>query len=177
MFLDMKSSTTLAEQLGPEKFFKLLNTFFRDISEPILEREAEIYQYVGDEIVLTWETEDGIRDNNCVFVFIEILAQIHSRRHHYESEFGIVPEFKAGVHFGEVVTAEIGDIKKEIVYNGDVLNTTARIQSICNEHNSKLIVSESLASRLSLPEFVERRSLGPVRLRGKLEPVPLVALL
>ena len=51
MFLDMKSSTTLAETLGGQKYFSLLNTFFRDISEPILVREAEIYQYVGDSHV------------------------------------------------------------------------------------------------------------------------------
>ncbi|MCZ6758404.1 MAG: adenylate/guanylate cyclase domain-containing protein [Bacteroidetes bacterium] len=176
MFLDLKSSTMLAETMGGELYFSFLNTFFRDISEPILERGAEIYQYIGDEVVLTWPAEVGLRDANCIRVFIEILAEIHSRRDYYLSEFDHVPEFKAGVHFGDVITAEIGDIKREIVYNGDVLNTTARIQSMCNQFDQILIASEALVSALELPEFIEPRSLGDVAIRGKAEPIPLVAL-
>ena len=79
MFLDMKSSTTLAETLGGQQYFSLLNTFFRDISEPILERGAEIYQYIGDEVVLTWPVESGFWDANCIRVFFEILAEIEHR--------------------------------------------------------------------------------------------------
>jgi adenylate cyclase len=176
MFLDMKSSTTLAETLGGQKYFSLLNTFFRDISEPILEREAEIYQYVGDEVVLTWPVELGFRDANCIRVFFEILAEVERRREYYEAEFGHVPEFKAGLHFGDVITAEIGDLKKEIVYNGDVLNTTARIESMCNKYDQQLIASEELVSHLKLPDFVASRSLGPVALRGKADTIPLIAL-
>ena len=176
MFLDLKSSTMLAETLGGEKYFSFLNTVFRDISEPILERDAEIYQYIGDEVVLTWPVERGLHDANCIRVFIEILAEIHSRREHYMSKFGYVPEFKAGVHYGDVITAEIGDLKKEIIYNGDVLNTTARIESMCNQFDQRLIVSEALVSALELPEFINPLPLGKVELRGKAEPISLVAL-
>ena len=80
------------------------------------------------------------------------------------------------MHFGDAITAEIGDIKREIFYNGDVLNTTARIQSMCNPFDRILIASESLVSALELPEIIEPRSLGDVALRGKAEPIPLVAL-
>ena len=177
MFLDMKSSTALAETLGGRRYFSLLNTFFRDISEPILEREAEIYQYIGDEVVLTWPVESGFRDANCIRVFFEILAEVEYRRGYYEREFGLVPEFKAGLHFGDVITAEIGDLKKEIVYNGDVLNTTARIESMCNEYDQQLIASEELVTQLELPNFITATSLGPVALRGKAGAMPLVALL
>ena len=176
MFLDMKSSTMLAEKLGGERYFSLLNTFFRDSSEAILEREAEIYQYVGDELVLTWPVEVGLRDGNCVRVFFEILAEVQRRRDYYLSEFDHVPEFKAGLHFGEVITAEVGDLKKEIVYNGDVLNTTARIESLCNGYGQQLIASEILVSHLELPGFIDPKPLGPVVLRGKAEAIPLVAL-
>lgn len=176
MFLDMKSSTTLAETLGGRQYFSLLNTFFRDISDPILERDAEIYQYIGDEVVLTWPVASGFRDANCIRVFFEILAEIEHRRAYYEAEFGHVPAFKAGLHFGDVITAEIGDLKKEIVYNGDVLNTTARIQSLCNQYDQLLLASEELVAELELPKFLATKSLGPVELRGKAEPLPLVAL-
>ena len=53
MFLDLKSSTTLAERLGLENYYALLNDFFHEISEPVRTTGAEIYQYVGDEVVFT----------------------------------------------------------------------------------------------------------------------------
>ena len=146
------------------------------MSESIQERGAEIYQYIGDEVVLTWPRDVGLRDANCVRVFIEIMAEIHSKREEYLATYGHVPEFKAGLHFGEVISAEIGDIKREIVYNGDVLNTTARIQSKCNELGFRLLASEVLVDALDIPEFIEYSPLGGVSLRGKSSPTPLVGL-
>jgi adenylate cyclase len=35
---------------------------------------------------------------------------------------------KAGAHVGRVVATEVGTIKSEIVFHGDVVNTTARVQ-------------------------------------------------
>jgi adenylate cyclase len=111
-----------------------------------------------------------------VRIFFRIRKAIDAARDAYLAEFGVVPEFKAGLHFGDVVTAEIGDLKKEIVYSGDVLNTAARIQSLCNQLGQKLIASAELASALALPETVMQRTLGDVDLRGKAEPVALVGL-
>ncbi len=125
MFLDLKSSTTLAEELGHERYYGLVNEFFRDISGPVLDNAGEIYEYVGDEAVLTWEEEKGLKDARCLRVFFEIDRIIEGKQQQYLDLFGVVPEFKAGVHLGEVISAEIGDLKKGLVFNGDVLNTGA----------------------------------------------------
>ena len=104
------------------------------------------------------------------------MTEIEGLREYYKSKFGHVPAFKAGLHFGDVITAEIGDLKKEIVYNGDVLNTTARIESMCNKYDQQLIASKELVSHLKLPDFIVAKSLGPVFLRGKADTIALIAL-
>ncbi len=176
MFLDLKGSTTLAEEMEGERYFSFLHEYFAEMSEAILETNADIYQYVGDEVVLTWTVKSGIEEASCVRVFFLIEALIQARREHFLSEYGEVPEFKAAVHAGDVITAQIGDIKSEIVHNGDVLNTTARIQATCNQLGHKLLASEELIQRLTLgPEYTVR-SLGPVPLRGKGEAVNLYAV-
>ncbi len=159
-----------------EAYYGLLNTFFRDLTEPILESSAEIYQYVGDEVVLTWPLDEGLSRANCLRIFSRIDAVIEGRRDRYMSRFGVVPQYKAGVHHGEVITAEIGDLKKDIVYNGDVLNTTARIHASCNSLGKRLLVSRSLVDLLTVPDTFRSESVGPVPLAGKAEPVELVAL-
>ena len=68
----------------------------------------------------------------------------------YIDDFGRLPEFKAGVHGGKVMAAEVGTVKKKIAYHGDVLNTTARIQDQCNAFQQKLLVSKALLNELVL---------------------------
>ena len=94
----------------------------------------------------------------------------------YLSRWGHVPEFKAGLHAGEVVSAQIGGLKREVVYSGDVLNTTARIRSLCGELGEDLLVSRELQSQVQLPSGLETRPVESVSLRGKEREVGLVAI-
>jgi adenylate cyclase len=174
MFLDLQDSTSIAEQLDIAAYYSLLNDFFHDIAEPVLATKAQIYQYVGDEVVLTWPMASGLQDANCVRVFHEIDAAIQRNGPHYLERYGLLPRYKAGLHSGEVISAEIGDLKRALIYTGDVLNTTARIRSECNRLNARLLVSSVLYERLSLPPGVEAESLGEVALPGKRHAIRLV---
>ncbi|WP_431121984.1 adenylate/guanylate cyclase domain-containing protein [Flagellimonas flava] len=177
MFLDMKSSTTIAEQIGHAKYFNLLKDCYADMGNPILECSGEIYQYVGDEIVLTWTERNGLYKNNCIRCFFEISATFQQKRSYYEATYGDVPVFKAGIHMGLVTTGEIGSLKKEIIYTGDVLNTTARIQAECNTYGKTILISERLVEKLSPAMDPYRASkIAKLQLRGKKELVQLYTL-
>lgn len=176
MFLDLKGSTALAEEMDADCYFDFLHRYFTEMSEPILETDAEIYQYVGDEIVLTWKMRRGLEEDSCIRVFFLIEDQVHAHRDYFLQTYGVVPEFKAGIHAGEVITAQIGELKREIVYNGDVLNTTARIQALCNQLGQKLLVSAELMERLSLGSEYTVLELASVPLRGKTEALALCAV-
>ncbi|MHC4457755.1 MAG: adenylate/guanylate cyclase domain-containing protein, partial [Planctomycetota bacterium] len=54
MFMDLKSSTTYAEKLGHIKYSQFIQDCFFDITDVITKYDAKIYQYVGDEVVLSW---------------------------------------------------------------------------------------------------------------------------
>ncbi len=66
-----------------------------------------------------------------------------------------------------MITAQIGEIKSEIVHNGDVLNTTVCIQALCKDLGHRLLVSAKLMDQLQLGSEYVVESLGPVPLRGK----------
>ncbi len=176
MFLDMKSSTTIAEKLGHIEYFKMLKRYYADLSDPIVQYGGEIYQYVGDEVVVTWKLPKGFADNNCLNCFFEMKASLSKQASKYQSDFGVVPTFKAGIHLGEVTTGEIGVIKKEITFSGDVLNTTARIQGLCNSYEVDLLTSEKLTKALKLNGDFKARALGETELRGRNEKVRLFTI-
>ncbi|WP_166437092.1 adenylate/guanylate cyclase domain-containing protein [Niastella caeni] len=176
MFLDMKSSTTIAEHLGHVRFYTLLNELFHEISQPVIQTKAEIYQYVGDEVVLTWEMEDGLKNSNCLKIFFMFQEILHRNGENYFKKFGVTPAFKAGLHFGKVVSAQIGDLKREIVYNGDVLNTTARIQNECNKYQRDCLVSGTLMNKLKQMNGFLWEKIDTVTLRGKESEVELFSV-
>jgi len=173
MFLDMKSSTTIAEELGHIKYFELLKEYYSDLSDAIINYSGEIYQYVGDEIVVSWKYKKGLENNNCIKCFFAMKEDLNKRRDWYNKNFGILPAFKAGFHLGEVTTGEIGALKKEIIFTGDVLNATARIQGLCNQYNVELLVSNDLIEQLDIGSKLTTKSLGKIDLRGKKENIEL----
>ncbi len=170
---DMKSSTTNAENIGHESYFDLLKAYYADMTDAILETSGQIYQYVGDEIVVTWPEKEGIYQNNCIQCFAKISEVIEQKRDGYLKQFGLVPEFKAGFHIEEVTTGEFGIIKKDIIYTGDVLNTTARIQAECNTYNTKALISEELLDELQKEDAISFIPIGQLMLRGKTETIQL----
>jgi adenylate cyclase len=176
MFLDLNSSTTMAEHLGDKMYHALLKDFFADITEPILENKGEIYQYVGDEVIIAWKHEDGIRNSQCIQCFFDIKLHIEQLKDKYLRRYGLVPSFKAGIHCGKVMAGEVGIIKRDITYSGDVLNTTSRILSMCKEFNAEVISSADLVAKLCLPGHYAARPLGAIKLRGKEKEMLLSAL-
>lgn len=173
MFLDMKSSTTIAESLGHKKYFELLQDYYADMTKAIIETSGEVYQYVGDEIVVTWTEKSGLYKNNCIHCFRKIYEAIDKKKEKYMKQFGLVPEFKAGYHIGDVTTGEIGIIKKELIYTGDILNTSARIQAECNTYNSKVLISEELAKKLKEEDGFSCIKIDNLLLRGKKHSIQL----
>ncbi len=176
MFLDVKSSTTIAERLGNIHYFNFINDFFADITDAIVNSKGKIYQYVGDEVVVSWSLKAGREGNNCIRCFFEAEQAIAERGTYYRKRYGFYPEFKAGYHFGRATIGEIGLIKKDIVFSGDVLNTTARIQSLCNEYQAKILLSHDLLEQLPLGDVYFHKSVGHIQLRGKTEKIEIYKL-
>lgn len=166
MFLDMKSSTTIAESLGHIKYFELLDTYYNIMSDPIINSYGEVYQYIGDEIVISWKPGNGISEANCIKCFFDIRDQLNKQREVLLQEYGFEIGFKAGIHFGEVTIGEIGALKKEIVFTGDVLNTTARIQSLCKKLNADLLISGAIKELLPHSNY-QYSSKGEIELEGR----------
>jgi adenylate cyclase len=143
----------------------------------VLQTKAEIYQYVGDEVVLTWEVDDGLENSNCLKTFFMFQERLEKNSESYLKNFGVRPQFKAGLHFGKVISAQIGDLKREIVYNGDVVNTTARIQSECNTYQRDCLVSGALMNRLKNMNRFRWEKIGAVTFRGKEKQVELYSVM
>jgi len=174
MFLDINNSTEIAEQLGHRQYHSLLNSFFTDITDPVINRHGAIYQYVGDEVVISWKSDIGKKEANCIHCYFDIEDRIERIGDSYKRIFGIVPSFKAGIHVGTAAVGEVGFIKRDIVFSGDVLNTAARIQETCKKFDANILTSQHLIDQLEPDPSLVYQSIGSITLKGKKEKVELV---
>ena len=176
MFMDLKSSTSIAEKLGHLTYSSFIRDCFADINDVLYPFYAQVYQYVGDEIVVMWPMSEGLNHRACIKFYFGVKQQFQKKSKYYETTYGLLPVFKAGLHMGNVTAVEIGEIKKDIAYHGDVLNTAARIQSVCNQYNSDFLASEILIEKVGIDEGMTSEYLGKVLLKGKTEKIGIFSL-
>ena len=169
MFLDLKGSTALAEKLGHHDYSRFIKECVHELTPIIQKHQAQVYQYVGDEVILFWQTKDGIKKLNCLKAFFEFRLILKRRQEHFKTKYGEAPQFKAGMDAGVITMTEIGDIKREIAFHGDVLNTAARLEKKCNEFSEVLIISEHVLDLIDKKDTFEFRFLSDMPLLGKTE--------
>ena len=176
LLIDLRGSTQIAERLGNLRYHAFFSRFIGDVSASITRFRGEVHRYVGDEVILTWTAEEGLRDARCVRSVFAISDSVQAVATAYEADFGVVPSFWAGLHLGPVVTGEIGTIKHEIAFLGDTLNAASRIQQAGKDLQRSFLASAAVISALDLPNDIASESLGPIELRGVEDSVELFAL-
>ena len=176
LFMDLEASTSMAESLGHKVYSRLIQECFQDLTLVALEYDAAIYQYVGDEVILSWPAgrvgsqSDSVR---AFFFFERILAE---KRSSYQERFGVVPVFRGGIDMGPVTATEIGDLKRDIAYHGDVLNTAARILGLCKERRQRLLVSDRVGDAVEADPTVRSSWRDEVIMKGKREQTTVYSL-
>ena len=174
MFLDLKDSTPIAEKLGHKEYFKFIRDFIAYVSSGIMKHNGRIYQYLGDEIVVWWP-DSSLNARKCIQAILEIRKELNKNGERFRRRYGVVPDYKAGLHVGTVMVGQIGIVKKDLVMSGDAINTAARIRSACNDLNQKYLASKELVELMEMKDW-QTESLGPIELKGKNETMDLYAL-
>lgn len=173
-FIDLKNSTPTAEALGHKKYFFFIRDFVHHISSALLLYDGLIYQYIGDEIVASWLLTDKNREKT--IKAIEMAQRIiRDENGYYRRKYGVVPEFRVGLHCGMVMVGEIGLVKKDIAISGDAMNTTARIRSLASEVNQDILASGDFVEELGIHKGITRPE-GSFELKGKENAVQVYSL-
>ena len=173
LFLDLKDSTSHTERLGHRRYSQLIRSCYDDLCDLVMDSEAEIYQYVGDGVVLSWLAKEGVEDQ-CLQLFERFHRKLQTRGDEYRSRFEVTPGFRGGADRGIATVTEVGYVKREIAYHGDVLNTAARLEASCKSLGAELLISESVF--LNLADRSRFTARGELELRGKQKLVQVYSL-
>jgi adenylate cyclase len=143
--MDLQQSTTIAEQLGELKYHEFLKRYFYDLTYSIAAHGGNVYRYVGDQVVVSWMLDTGLKNSNAVQCFFSAREFIKQHEKFYQESFNIIPSFRGVLDMGEVLTAEVGFDKQQLVFYGDVVQRIGEIEKVCKREHQDIVVSEFLA--------------------------------
>ena len=166
LFADIVGSSAIVERLGPVEASQFLRDCFADVSEPILAWRGQVYQHVGDGVVITWPDATAGSVQRGIECFFGIRRSLAARGQHYLSRYEARPEVRAAMHLGGVVATWVGEAKRELALHGDVMHATARLQSRCQELGATFLVSADCLQQVGPPGRFDARDVGVLDLRG-----------
>jgi adenylate cyclase len=176
LFVDIAGSTGLAERLGGIGIHRFLDRTFRLLTTAVVDTRGEVLNYVGDEVIVTWPERSGAIDCRPLLCFVAMREELLRASSQFEREFGAAPRVRGSLHFGPVIVGEIGDIKRAIVFNGDVMNTAARLEELSRNVEGGFLASRAAMARFnSAPPFAVR-DLGQLPIRGRADGIDVVGL-
>jgi adenylate cyclase len=176
LFVDIVGSTALAERVGPVAVHQFLNRVFVLASDPVDDHRGEIYQYVGDEMVITWTEVAGRSAGRPIACFAAIETALEAAEPDFVRDFGVAPRVRGALHVGPVVVGEVGGRRRDIVFHGDVMNTTARLEQLARDLDRRLVISADAIGRLAGADEYPVEDLGARMLRGRAGPVQVYAV-
>ncbi len=176
LFVDIAGSTGLAERLGGVGIHRLLDHTFRLLTLSVVDYRGEVLNYVGDEVIVTWQESSGAIDYRPLRCFMAMRDELARASNQMEREFGAVPRIRGSLHFGPVIIGEIGDVKRAIVFNGDVMNTAARLEEHSRNVEGGFLASRAAIGRFSSTPPFEVRDLGRLPIRGRADGIDVVGI-
>lgn len=176
MFLQIHNSDQVIKKIGRLNFHELLKEVSYRITPVILAHYGIIHHYVEDEIVVYWSKSKGYKNAHCVRLFYAIHHHFEGIKQEMYSKYEAFPVFYAAIHAGEVVQGEIGEIKSEIAFYGDVMNTASRMLALCHSLSKPVLVSGEVRSNTTLPSIFQWVDCDSQVLRGKRSDTHLFSL-
>ena len=176
LFVDIAGSTGMAERLGGLAIHRLLDRTFRLLTLSVVDYRGEVLNYVGDEVIVTWPERDGAIDCRPLRCFGAMRDELAGAAPQLQREFGVTPRIRGSLHFGPVIIGEIGDVKRAIVFNGDVMNTAARLEELSRQVDGGFLASRAAMDRFSSALPFAVRDLGRLPIRGRLDGIDVVGI-
>jgi len=168
LFSDIRSFTTISEDMSPQKTFDFLNSYFELMAPIIRQYNGFINKFIGDGIMAIFpdKPEDAV---DAAIMMLQVLQEHSHELLKHSIEIGI------GIHTGRVILGTLGDRDRmEATIIGDTVNVASRMEEMTKYLGTPLLISANSYELIDERENYLVRYLGPLEVRGKMMHLPVL---
>ena len=147
LFSDIRSFTSISENMAPDDLVNSLNKYFSGQVDIIMNRSGIVDKYIGDAIMAFWGAPVKHEDD-AVQALLSGLDMIEAVKSFNENQKKLgKPEFLVGIgiNYGTVTVGNIGcERKMDYTVIGDMVNLASRIEGLTKTYNTGILISETL---------------------------------
>ena len=178
LFSDIRSFTTITEQLGAQGTVALLNEYFTMMVDCIQREEGMLDKFIGDAIMAAFGIPVGHDDDadRAVRTAIAMMSELRAWNQSRIRDGKLPVDIGIGLNSDSVVSGNIGS-KKRMDYTiiGDGVNLAARLESACKQYGAHILISEF--TYRALRGTYRMREVDIVVVQGKTKPVSIYEVL
>ena len=164
LFSDIRTYTTLAEEMTPRQNFKFVNSFVGKMGPVIRENQGFVNQFLGDGIMALFP----VNAEHALSAAIGMQKAIHLYNERRTSEGNIPISVGIGMHTGPLVMGIIGDVQRnDTAIISDTVNTASRMEGVTKFYGAQIILSEESLKTIKNKNIFGLRYLGKVKVKGK----------
>ncbi|TGK62454.1 guanylate cyclase [Leptospira wolffii] len=168
LFSDIRSFTTLSEQMTPAQNFNFINSYLSRMSPIIQRHNGFIDKFIGDAIMALFQR--NVID--AVSAGVEMQRYLKEYNEHRHRQGYIPIQIGVGIHSGSLMLGTIGaEERLEGTVISDTVNLASRIESLTKVYGSRIAVSESTVEEVKKEGRFNFRFLDRVKVKGKQKPV------
>ncbi len=173
IFLDIRSFTSMSEDMTPKEIFLFLNSFFERVSPVIRTNGGFIDKYLGDGIMALFPG----KADHAVKAAVEILDMLKIYNGHRQKCNYRAVRIGIGIHTGSLMLGTVGEVERmDSTVISDAVNLCARLESITKEYCINIALSEDTYNSMENRNFAEVRCVGKIPLKGKRRPISIFEL-
>lgn len=178
LFADIRNFTQLSTVMQPEQVVELLNRYFSTMVDIIFKNGGTLDKFLGDGLMALFGVPYSIEkpEERAVRTALEMLEALQVMNRELEAKGMLRLDIGVGINAGPVVAGNIGSSQRhEYTVIGDTVNLAARLEALNKETRTQILVSASVYD--SIRNTFRTRQLGPLRIRGKPEPLEVYAVM
>lgn len=163
-FLDIRDFTSFSETLSPDDNFKFINSFLQRFGPIIREADGFVDKYIGDGIMALFP---GNPDSalTAALTIRDSLDQFNERRIDKGRQ---AIRVGMGINTGVLMLGTIGENRRmDSTVISDTVNTASRLEDLCKQYDTDLLISQETVSKLDNPNQFELEYVCKHQIKGK----------
>lgn len=177
LFSDIRSFTSISENLTPTQITSLLHEYFTPITKIIISNRGTHDKFIGDAVMCFWNAPLDVKDHRQLAIksALQMLDELDALNKGFKRDFGIEIAIGIGIHSGNCMVGNLGsDEIFDYTIIGDNVNLCSRLEGLTKFYGVKVIASQAMID--AKPEDIIAQELDMVRVKGKDKPVHIYTL-